>query len=212
MFTFIFFIGGCGTMDGKTKNTDSKQDETLPNTEVFQDPFTSEFMVSTNEAEAGYYLFKSGTDGFTMLFPINAKLDKTYYFIMDKWKEEIQIFGKHPKNKSQYNIHLNYFDSEMTNDTSAFLELVSINNGYDGEYREYLMNDNTIYYAEDEVELSQGRKGLFFFGFIKDNKGNKGTTYSYSVLCHKEETNCVLDENTEREIAKKIMHSIKFLK
>lgn len=147
-----------------------------------------------------------------MLFPVNAKLDKTYYFIMDQWKEEIQIFGKHPKNKSQYNIHLNYFDSEMTNDTSAFLELVSINNGYDGEYREYLMNDNTIYYAEDEVELSQGRKGLFFFGFIKDNKGNKGTTYSYSVLCHKEEPNCVLDENTEREIAKKIMHSIKFLK
>lgn len=212
IFTFVFIVGGCEIMDEKKNNSDIKPNETLPNTAAFQDPFTREFMVSPEEVEEGFFLFKSGTDSFKMSFPVNAKISKTYYFKEEKKREEIQIYGTHPKNNTQYNFHLTYYDQVNPSSIDFYLDLTSSYNKYDGEYEKYSINDNTVYYAEMVIEFSEFHNGkvLCYFGFIKSDSSNQAIIYSHSAICVRGDSNCVLDEIKEREFAKKIMHSIKF--
>ncbi|MDL4840514.1 hypothetical protein QQS35_08660, partial [Aquibacillus sp. LR5S19] len=60
----LVILGGCQLKEAQ-----------LPETKAFQDEFTREFMDSTEEVKDGYYLFRSKTDGYTMLFPENAEMD-----------------------------------------------------------------------------------------------------------------------------------------
>lgn len=214
IFTFVFIVGGCEIMDENKNISDTKLNETLPNTAAFQDPFTREFMVSSEEVEEGFFLFKSGTNGFTMLFPVNARISRSFYERVENHDEAINVFEKNHETKTQYTIRLQYFDEESTSWIDSYLELTSSYNGYEGKYEKYKMNNNTIFYAEDVKQISeeQNGTGLFFFAFIKSNNSNQAIIYSYFSLCQKGESNCVLDEKTEREFAKKIMHSIRFEK
>lgn len=157
-------------MDDKKNNSDPKPNETLPNTAAYQDSFTREFMVSPEEVEEEFYLFKSGTSGFTMLFPVDAKMND----------EEIEIHGNNPEFKTQYLIRLRYFNEESTNWVDSYLKLTSSYNGYDGEYGQYSINDNTIYYAESKDIYPEYKNGTVFrfFGYYKANKSNQAIIYS----------------------------------
>ncbi|UHA58891.1 hypothetical protein KDJ21_018965 [Metabacillus litoralis] len=54
------------------KEADTKE---LPNTAAFQDEFTRSLLDSPEEVKEGYYLFKSKTGGYSMLWPKNAVTD-----------------------------------------------------------------------------------------------------------------------------------------
>src|SRR3954468_8323256 len=71
----ILILAGCNTSQEKEEQKASavmKDIETI----AFKDDFTSKFMDSKEEVQAGYYRLKSMTEGYTMLFPINAKVSK----------------------------------------------------------------------------------------------------------------------------------------
>src|SRR5690625_3957639 len=78
MFLVLLLMGGCKNM----KNNQDLQEadpKDLPDTIAMQDDFTRDFMASAEEEEEGYYLFESKTGGYTMLYPVNSKLDDIYY-------------------------------------------------------------------------------------------------------------------------------------
>jgi len=75
LLCILLLIGGCSNKENVKSNEDN-----FPKTEAFRDPFTRDFIVSPKEIEDGFYLVKSGTDGFTMLFPVNIRMEKASVF------------------------------------------------------------------------------------------------------------------------------------
>ncbi|KPB04291.1 hypothetical protein AAV98_12875, partial [Bacillus sp. CHD6a] len=69
VLSLVTILVGCG-MQNK---------EDVPDTVAFQDEFTKDFLQSSEEVVEGHYLFKSRTDGYTVLFPVNASMDKAVY-------------------------------------------------------------------------------------------------------------------------------------
>ncbi|WP_054950775.1 hypothetical protein [Numidum massiliense] len=80
-------------------------EEQLPQVTAFQDEFTRKFMDSTKPVQEGYYLFRSGVNGYTMLFPENAKITDLAYSAPGSHFETMSFggdYGKAEKNEVYY--------------------------------------------------------------------------------------------------------------
>jgi len=77
--------------------------------EAFQDEFTRQFLDSTKEVKPGFYLFRSGTNGYTMLFPENAILSDKFYEVDQNHFETIGIGASFGENIS-YFMNLRYLN------------------------------------------------------------------------------------------------------
>ncbi|MGG3792630.1 hypothetical protein ABEU90_17545, partial [Geobacillus thermodenitrificans] len=74
-----------------------EQPKEWPDTVAFQDEYTRKFLVSPKEVKDGYYLFRSQTGGFTMLFPEEARMDEGLYEKHEKDYERSFIRGSRKK-------------------------------------------------------------------------------------------------------------------
>jgi hypothetical protein len=201
----LILIGGC-EMDSKA------QPEKLPDTVAFQDEFTREFMVSPKEVKKGYYLFKSKTGGYTMLYPKNAIMDKMYYEKHENYFEDINFGESNKKENIAYFVRITYENKAITNNIDTNLKLLSNSVNYNGNYTEFQYEDKTFYYAKTEKLLSNGKsKAYTFFSYIKSNKSNQGIEFIYGVSCLNFKQKCNIDLTKEEENAKKLIKSIEFL-
>jgi hypothetical protein len=207
----ILILGGCNVMNNSNSGSPKNQTNELPDTLAFQDEFTRDFLASSEEVEDGYYLFESQTNGFTMLFPVNARMGRAFYQWGD-YKEDIEIYEHNEDENEGYNLRINYYDEESTNWTDSYLSLLSNTNGFEGEFEELEVNDNSIHYAEFIEKVNDKNNGSFFvfISYIKSNNSNKALTFSYGVRCLDESKVCHLNIDTERDKAKKLMESVKF--
>src|SRR5690606_26543949 len=115
--------GGCDTVGRKDISVmDSAE---LPNVVAFQDDFTREFMASTEEVEEGYYLFKSKTGGYTMLYPENAKMDEIYYEMSGEAFEAIHFSVEKDDSDYFYYVRSIYEAGKRAGDVKALLTLLS---------------------------------------------------------------------------------------
>ena len=114
LVVMTLLLGGCTTNveEGeKTKETTYLS----PETPAFKDDFTREFMDSTEEIKDGYYRFKSKTEGYTMLFPVNATVDAVSYGV-DHDVYEAYTFGEQIKEKNlSYYYQVSYENTPITN-------------------------------------------------------------------------------------------------
>ncbi|MEI2355469.1 hypothetical protein [Mesobacillus zeae] len=198
-------------------NTEDKAEKSgaeasnLPRTVAFQDEFTRGFMDSTKEVEDGYYLFKSKTDGYTMLFPENAELS-TKGYEKNGTEYEALYFGEIRGNGSlSYLWDLTYEDVSSTSDTELNLNLLSDSVGYQKkDYRKF-EDDNNIYYYAKEVFKVEGRDVYTYFSYIKNKGSNKAIRYYMETFCKDSSGKCTLDPASLEEEAKKMMQSIRFI-
>lgn len=188
----------------------------LPNTEAFQDEFTREFLVSTEEVEPGYYLFESGTGGYRMLFPTNAVAGGPGFYEKDDENtfESIGISGRYEEEHIIFSIKVKYEKASYTNRIEDNLEALAGTFDYEGEFQEYQSGDNIIFLGEHIDDLSDIAEGAFYYVFlayIKSRSTDQAVSITYSSTCRKNAPECNIDRDVEINRAKKIFESIEFI-
>ena len=194
-------------------STGSKEEEVQ--TAALQDEFTKEFIPSAEETEEGYYTFESGIGGYTMLYPINATMDQTYYQYKGQSYEAIYFSETQEENNYGYSVRGRFEDRTITQWVESNLDLLigSTDSITVEDFEKYTVNDNDVYFAEYTQEISEEEDGFtyHFLSYVKSQANNKAMSISYSSSCMNEKEECALNLDQERDRAKKIFHSIKFV-
>ena len=133
---------GRGRKDKRIQHIDGRMS-------AFKDDFTREFMDSTEEVQEGYYRFKSKTEGYTMLFPVNARVDAVSYGISHD-VYEAYIFGQQVEEENLlYDYQITYENKPATNNIEVNLDLLSTHVDIEGKYEKFEHEGKTFYYAKD---------------------------------------------------------------
>jgi len=208
---FILMIlligGGCDTVGRKDISVmDSAE---LPNVVAFQDEFTREFMASTEEVEEGYYLFKSKTGGYTMMYPENARLNNLNYESPGKAFEFIQFAENNEERGYQYYVRVTYDAGSRARSVDRLKGVLSTHVNYEGDYESIEYEDKTIHFATTEYVTRSGESITYrFFAVIMSNDSNQAVSMWYNVISDKDdEVNLDL---IQKEVLK-IMESINFV-
>ncbi|MFV2049602.1 hypothetical protein ACEWK1_19880 [Metabacillus sp. YM-086] len=191
------------------KEADTKE---LPNTAAFQDEFTRSLLDSPEEVKEGYYLFKSKTGGYSMLWPKNAVTDGPPFYQRTKDSfEKIIFYDRNEKGNYRYSFSTTYSTyGESAIDSS--LNLLSSGVSYFGEYKKIETDKTHIYFAKSEKSY-EGATGYFFFSYITSKESQKGLEYIYSAECiDYSKSNCNIEIKKEEEKALHYMKSVKFNK
>ncbi|WP_054950738.1 hypothetical protein [Numidum massiliense] len=193
-----------------SKDPQSLPPEKLPQVTAFQDEFTRKFMDSTEPVKEGYYLFRSGVGGYTMLFPEGAKLSEKGYSAPDKFYEEID-FGTSENNVDFY-VHINYIQDGSASSINIQLKGLSSTSNYNGEFDKIKLEDKEIYLAKNEFRLEDEKDTAYnFSSYIKSNNSNKGIRFFYSVTCFDKNKPCHLNVKEEEKKAKMLMELVTFI-
>lgn len=209
LLIITFLLGGCMTRDIRNEATE-KEVQTL----ALQDDFTKEFIPSTEEAEEGYYTFESGVGGYTMLYPVNAVMDQTYYQYRGQ-EYEVILFGEgREKENYGYSVRGRFEDGKMAQLIDSNLDFLIGSKKLitTEDFEKYTRGDNEIYFAEYKNNINNNKNGYYlnFLGYIKSQTSDKAIGLTYSSTCLSETEECKLDLKQERERAKKIFHSVRF--
>lgn len=184
-----------------------------PGTAAFQDDFTREFMDSPKEVKDGYYLFKSKTGGYTMLYPKNAEVDQSYYQ-RDKDNYEEIYYGENIRGKNiTYYVNLTYENSATTEFKDVNLNILPEAVGYKGNYQKFKSDNKTIYYAKDTQHTKHSKNpatAYRFFSYINADDNKQGIQYIYTVTCTDKTKDCDINLKKEEDIAKMLMRSVEF--
>ncbi|MDL4842639.1 hypothetical protein [Aquibacillus rhizosphaerae] len=203
LIIILVILGGCQLKEAQ-----------LPETKAFQDEFTREFMDSTEEVKDGYYLFRSKTDGYTMLFPKDAEILDSPIYERDKDFFEFVNFVDYSREQNynyEYDIMYSMYGEEGV---EVSLKGLSRRVGYSGEYQEIEGENTRIYYAkEQELYKSDERERTVygFFSYIVPKGGAVGVEFIYSSHCYVEEA-CNIEPEKEEEKALMLMKSVQFNK
>jgi len=115
-----------------------------------------------------------------------------------------------------FDMQISYFKGHsFISKTDVMLEMISRDNGYDGEYHKQESHGKEIYMAfmktvYDDLAIKHNYD-YSFFGFIKPiNNKNEGIDFSMSFSCKDENRDCTIEENRLREKANRIIQSIQF--
>jgi len=204
----VILLGGCvmGQEPVSEKDTGNK----VPNTRAFQDKFTREFIESPKEVQDGYYRFKSRTGGYSMLFPIEAKVAKAGYEKNNEFFEALS-FGEQVKedNLSLY-YDIVYEDNQITNNIDINLDSFSRDAGYKGEYEKFEHGGKTYYYAKDVFKIEEG-ENYKYFSYIKPANSDKAIRFFASSTCLNEGQPCNAGSEKIEERFLMIMKSVDFL-
>ncbi|MDL4840513.1 hypothetical protein [Aquibacillus rhizosphaerae] len=200
LIIILVILGGC-----------QLKEEQLPETKAFQDEYTREFMDSVEEVKDGYYLFRSKTEGYTMLFPENAEVSKMFYERNKDFFENLTFVDY--SREENYNHRSDVMYSPYgEKDIDINLESLSTKGGYSGDYQEIEEKNTRIYFAkEQKMYEEEGRKRTVysFFSYIVPKGGSVGIEYIYSSFCYDEET-CNIDPEVEEDKALMLMKSVQF--
>ncbi|MEK3806754.1 hypothetical protein MHB63_09465 [Bacillus sp. FSL H8-0547] len=197
---------GCGSSAGP--GIEKTNQESIPDTEAFQDEFTREFMKSAEETEEGYYTFESKTKGYTILFPKNATVSVGDYSAEQDKLESLSFGEELLSEKISYFIKLDYEDNEITDEIGTKLKLLSSGTDYEGEYKKIEKGDKVIYLSDDGPK---NKDYYYLLAYVKSTASNKAIRFSYVSNCNVEEKNCeLITEKTEERI-NQILYSIGFV-
>ncbi len=207
LIIMTLLLGGCTTdVEEGEKTKETKETSNLwPETPAFKDDFTREFMDSTEEVQEGYYRFKSKTEGYTMLFPVNARVDPVG-FERNEDVYETYSFGEQVKEDNlAYYYRITYENSLIGSDVEFNLESLSEYVGYEGDYETFDYEGKTYYYATD-VSKDEDVTYYSYFSYIKSNKSDKGLRYFVDSTCADNSGNCKMDS---KELEKRFLIMMK---
>jgi hypothetical protein len=222
----MILLEGCGVETNDVNKTQAEQVQKrpkdmdpmdLPQVTAFQDEKTREFMVSTKEEEPGYYLLEGKSKRFRMLFPENRQYMVRRSSYVSENEETIGYDSYDEDSNITFDMQVSYFKGHsFIGKTDVMLEMISGDNGYDGEFQEQQIQDKEIYIAfmktvYEELEI-KNNYDYNYFGLIRPiNNKNEGMDFSITVSCKDDTKGCSLKENNAREKVDKIIQSIQFL-
>lgn len=202
------------TNDNSDTNSNNHSGEEEIQTAALQDDFTKEFITSKEETEKGYYTFKSNVGGYTMLYPVNAVMDQTYYQYRGQEYEAIYFGEGREEENYGYSVVGNFENRKVTQSIDSNLDLLigSTDLLTPQDFEKYTVEDNDVYFAEYRQDINNDKNGFYlhFLGYIKSQTTDKAISLEYSSTCISKTEECNLDLTEERERAKKIFHSVRF--
>ena len=214
----IFFImmislilSGCefAVQDGEKVNQVSANK--TPDTRAFNDDFTRGFMDSPKEVEDGYYLFRSKTNGYTMLFPKEGEIVEMNYDRNNEIYEQINFGIEYEKENSAVDVLLTYENREITSDIEANLHLLSSSEGYKGNYEESESQEIHYYVTDFITENGEGKIPHYnYIGYLKSKKSNQAIHFQSYSRCTDTDKNCTAGSAEFKEKIMKLMMSIQF--
>jgi len=202
----LFLLGGCNVLGQKDISEMDPAD--LPDVIAFQDDFTREFMSSLDEVEEGYYLFESKTDGYTMMYPDNAKMDEIFYEMPGDNYEGIQYGESEETNDYQYGVRATYNEGGRASDFNTLKGVFSARTGYEGDYESIEYDEKSIHFATSEyVDQSGEINSHNFFGIVMSNHSDQAVSMRYNVI---NDGNRKIDLNNIEDEVMRILESIEF--
>jgi len=207
---FLLFLVGCDVSETDITKIDP---EKLPDLPAFQDDFTREFMGSTDEIEEGFYLFQSKTGKYTMMYPGNAKMQKTFYGFTGENYEKLRYAGGDEEvTGATYTVDLSFKHNKDTIRLDTHLSVVSKGIRYEGDFEKIDTDDTEIYFAKNTLPEDRKTIGTYnFFGVVKSKESNKTLNYIYMVYCEeRSEDGCGYDTEAIEAHVKKLMKSVTF--
>ncbi|WP_051865550.1 hypothetical protein [Metabacillus indicus] len=201
----ITLILTCLLLISSSCSKDSLPRERLPDTEAFKNEFTRGFMASAEETEDGYYTFESKTNGYTMLFPVNATISTMDYEQIKTAYEALSYSEDVDDENISYFMTVNFENSSDTDDIQINLGILSDVSGYEGDYKKYTNADKTIYFGEKRNE----EDGYYLYiAYIKSDISNKAVSLTYNSNCLDDGNSCELPGLSEKEKIKRIVESV----
>ena len=203
----LLMMGGCNTLS--QKDISEIDPAELPDVVAFQDEFTREFMASTEEVEEGYYLFKSKTGGYTMMFPENAQMDEIFYEMPGESFEAIQFSESEETNEFEYYVRAFYNSKSRAKSAENLKDVLSSHLEYEGSYEPIEYKDKTIYFATTKYVTRSGNRITYrFFAVIKSNDNDQAVSMVYNVVTYKNNDKINIESIKEKVLI--MMESIKF--
>ncbi|MEK3806747.1 hypothetical protein MHB63_09430 [Bacillus sp. FSL H8-0547] len=182
-------------------------EEKLPDTEAFKGEFTRGFIASSEETTDGYYTFESKTNGYTMLFPVNAKVSESDFESHEDKYETLSLGEKIKNQETSYYVKVTYEKAPNISDIDVHLEQLAITSGYKGNFKREEFNNNIVYSARENNE----QKGLFYYvAVIKAKETDQLIRLTFDSSCSNGETECNVNPNELNQRLKIIVHSIQF--
>ncbi|WP_273126878.1 hypothetical protein [Bacillus weihaiensis] len=195
------------------KEVDSME---LPNTKAFQDEFTRSLLDSPEEVEEGYYLFKSDTGGYSMLWPKDAVTDGPPFYQRTQDGFEKIIFDEIDEEKNYHYSFSTTYSTYGDKVLDSSLSLLSSSIGYKGDYEKIETNKTFIYYGKSQKKLNTENRSTTsyrFFSYIVSKESQKGLEFVYIAKCLDEKsTKCNLNVEEEEKKALRYMRYVSFNK
>jgi len=202
----VLMLSSCGNYYNEENES---LDEQGNNQMVAMDDFTKDFIVSDQQVVKGFYLFKSITEGYTLLFPESAKVEKgSYERDLDVF-ESVGILDENESTNLSFYYKVNYDNQPRANDIDSNLRILSTYTNFAGEYKEIVLDGITYYYGEHVLDY-KGRKLYQYFAYIKPENSAEGVGFVGDVTCYDPDKPCSADSAKNKERILKIMHSLKF--
>lgn len=151
-----------------------------------------------------------------MLFPVNALVGGGGFYSKssDNTLETVHISGGYEEENIKYFIKIDYEKGNYTNRIKDNVEFLADLFDYEGEFDEYHINGNTIYFAEFIEDISDVVEGDFYYVFlayVKSQNTDQAISISYGTTCSDRSKKCDINRDIERERAKKIFESFEFV-
>lgn len=173
----IIVVAGCNISQGESQKATA--DMKIPDTIAFRDDFTRKYLNSNEEIIKGFYSFKSMTKGYTMQFPINAKVSQEGLALNSDVFESFRFSEENSTGNPVYDYKITYENRPITSEVELNLALLSNDVGYKGNYEQFDHEGKTYNYAKT---VQKDEKGITYryFSYIKSIQSDKAISYVMS--------------------------------
>ena len=173
----IIVVAGCNTSKGEAQKATA--DMKIPDTIAYKDDFTRKYLNSKKEVIKGFYRFNSMTKGYTMQFPVNAKVSQEELALNSDVFESFRFNEVDRKENLVYDYKITYENRPITSNVDLNLALLSRDVGYEGNYEQFDHEEKTYYYAKI-VKKDKKIITYRYFSYIKSSQSDKAISYVMS--------------------------------
>jgi hypothetical protein len=173
----IIVVAGCNTSKGESQKATA--DMKIPDTIAYKDDFTRKYLNSKKEVIKGFYRFNSMTKGYTMQFPVNAKVSQEELALNSDVFESFRFNEVDRKENLVYDYKITYENRPITSNVDLNLALLSRDVGYEGNYEQFDHEEKTYYYAKI-VKKDKKIITYRYFSYIKSSQSDKAISYVMS--------------------------------
>ncbi|HVI21242.1 MAG TPA: hypothetical protein VM660_04240 [Bacillus sp. (in: firmicutes)] len=175
----IIVVAGCNTSKGESQKATA--DMKIPDTIAYKDDFTRKYLNSKKEVIKGFYRFNSMTKGYTMQFPVNAKVSQEELALNSDVFESFRFNEVERKENLVYDYKITYENRPITSNVDLNLALLSRDVGYEGNYEQFDHEEKTYYYAKI-VQKDKKVITYRYFSYIKSSQSDKAISYVMSFV------------------------------
>ncbi|TSB47437.1 hypothetical protein [Alkalicoccobacillus porphyridii] len=174
-----------------------------------EDEFTSQFLVSNEEEEEGFYRMRGELGGFEMLIPRDAVVDHKDYRITDNAVEKFIFWDINKDDNYNLSFDIYYHRDFSTDLRESYLESFVEGLDYDGEIKSEEVELTTIYQGFFEEEYEDNPSFYVLWAYVFSDESEEAISLIYNITAISEDNNEINIED-HKKIFDDIIRSLTF--